>query len=61
MSPSHASLPVDVHVPFHSLQGVRAFLAYNQIQYHVMIENVQVGLYKNCVLGGKKHENELNI
>ncbi|XP_048013736.1 carboxypeptidase A1 [Megalobrama amblycephala] len=41
MEPVHESLPVDVHVPFHSLQAVRAFLAYNQIQYNVMIENVQ--------------------
>ncbi|TRZ01587.1 hypothetical protein DNTS_010152 [Danionella cerebrum] len=41
MDPVHESLPVDVRVPFHSLQAVRAFLAYNQIPYHVMIENVQ--------------------
>ncbi|XP_048015002.1 carboxypeptidase A1-like [Megalobrama amblycephala] len=41
MEPVHESLPVDVRVPFHSLQAVRAFLAYNQIQYDVMIENVQ--------------------
>ncbi|XP_067292183.1 carboxypeptidase A1-like [Pseudorasbora parva] len=41
MEPVHESLPVDVRVPFHSLQAVRAFLAYNQIQYNVMIENVQ--------------------
>uniref|UniRef100_A0A671NTE2 Carboxypeptidase A1 n=1 Tax=Sinocyclocheilus anshuiensis TaxID=1608454 RepID=A0A671NTE2_9TELE len=34
MPPSRVSLPVDVHVPFHSLQAVR-------IPYHVMIENVQ--------------------
>ncbi len=42
--PVHESLPVDVHVPFHSLQGVRAFLGYNQIQYNVMIMDVQVGI-----------------
>ncbi|XDV52975.1 hypothetical protein PO909_021605 [Leuciscus waleckii] len=41
MEPIHESLPVDVRVPFHSLQAVRAFLAYNQIQYNVMIEDVQ--------------------
>ncbi|XP_056106999.1 carboxypeptidase A1-like [Rhinichthys klamathensis goyatoka] len=41
MEPVHESLPVDVHVPFHSLQAVRAFLAYNQIQYQVMIMDVQ--------------------
>uniref|UniRef100_A0A673LGQ3 Carboxypeptidase A1 n=1 Tax=Sinocyclocheilus rhinocerous TaxID=307959 RepID=A0A673LGQ3_9TELE len=42
--PVHESLPVDVRVPFHSLQAVRAFLGYNQIQYNVMIMDVQVGL-----------------
>ncbi|KAG1939183.1 carboxypeptidase A5 [Pimephales promelas] len=41
MEPVHESLPVDVRVPFHSLQAVRAFLAYNQIQYQVMIMDVQ--------------------
>ncbi|XP_067292596.1 carboxypeptidase A1-like [Pseudorasbora parva] len=41
MEPVHESLPVDVRVPFHSLQLVRAFLAYNEIEYDVMIENVQ--------------------
>ncbi|XP_042571805.1 carboxypeptidase A1-like isoform X2 [Cyprinus carpio] len=40
--PIHESLPVDVHVPFHSLQDVRAFLGNNQIQYDVMIMDVQV-------------------
>uniref|UniRef100_A0A673HL24 Carboxypeptidase A1 n=1 Tax=Sinocyclocheilus rhinocerous TaxID=307959 RepID=A0A673HL24_9TELE len=39
--PIHESLPVDVHVPFHSLQAIRAFLGYNQIQYNVMIMDVQ--------------------
>ncbi|XP_059402402.1 carboxypeptidase A1-like isoform X4 [Carassius carassius] len=39
--PIHESLPVDVHVPFHSLQDVRAFLGNNQIQYDVMIMDVQ--------------------
>jgi len=48
MEPVHESLPVDVRVPFHSLQAVRAFLAYNQIQYNVMIEDVQVRLFQSC-------------
>ncbi|XP_051979128.1 carboxypeptidase A1 [Xyrauchen texanus] len=39
--PIRESLPVDVHVPFNSLQAVRAFLAYNHIEYFVMIEDVQ--------------------
>nr|XP_055047498.1 carboxypeptidase A1-like [Misgurnus anguillicaudatus] len=41
MGPVHDSLPVDVRVPFNSLQPVRAFLAYNHIQYRVMIEDLQ--------------------
>ncbi|XP_062856153.1 carboxypeptidase A1-like [Trichomycterus rosablanca] len=41
MEPVHESLPVDVRVPLHSLQDVRAFLAYNKISYQVMISDVQ--------------------
>ncbi|KAI7812031.1 carboxypeptidase A1-like [Triplophysa rosa] len=41
MEPVRESLPVDVRVPFDSLQAVRAFLAFNNIQYRVMIEDVQ--------------------
>ncbi|XP_056596054.1 carboxypeptidase A1-like [Triplophysa dalaica] len=41
MEPVHESLPVDVRVPFDRLQAVRAFLAFNNIQYRVMIEDVQ--------------------
>uniref|UniRef100_A0A8C1VPJ0 Carboxypeptidase A1 n=1 Tax=Cyprinus carpio TaxID=7962 RepID=A0A8C1VPJ0_CYPCA len=39
--PVHESLPVDVHVPFHSLQDIKEFLENNQIQYDVMIMDVQ--------------------
>ncbi|XP_064417278.1 carboxypeptidase A1 [Latimeria chalumnae] len=35
-------LPVDVRVPFHSLQDVKAFLEFNNIQYSIMIEDLQV-------------------
>ncbi|KAI7812032.1 Cpa5 protein, partial [Triplophysa rosa] len=41
MEPIHESLPVDVRIPFDSLQAVRVFLAFNNIQYRVMIEDVQ--------------------
>ncbi|KAI4894855.1 hypothetical protein NFI96_003243 [Prochilodus magdalenae] len=41
MGPVKESLPIDVRVPFHSLQPVRSFLAYNKIDYRVMIEDVQ--------------------
>uniref|UniRef100_A0A8B9KXI8 Carboxypeptidase A1 n=1 Tax=Astyanax mexicanus TaxID=7994 RepID=A0A8B9KXI8_ASTMX len=39
--PIHESLPIDVRVPFESLQPVRSFLAYNEIYYNVMIEDLQ--------------------
>ncbi|XP_051979127.1 carboxypeptidase A5 [Xyrauchen texanus] len=41
LEPIRESLPIDVRVPFNSLQAVRAFLAYNHIEYRVMIEDVQ--------------------
>ncbi|XP_072519084.1 carboxypeptidase A1-like [Salminus brasiliensis] len=41
MEPIHEDLPVDVRVPFQSLQPVRSFLAYNEIYYDIMIEDLQ--------------------
>ncbi|KAA0724442.1 Carboxypeptidase A1 [Triplophysa tibetana] len=41
MEPVHESLPVDVRVPLDSIKAVRTFLAFNNIQYRVMIEDVQ--------------------
>ncbi|ETE58310.1 Carboxypeptidase A1 [Ophiophagus hannah] len=40
-APAHPDLPIDVRVPFHSLQGVKVFLETNDIQYSIMINNVQ--------------------
>ncbi|XP_013907279.1 PREDICTED: carboxypeptidase A1, partial [Thamnophis sirtalis] len=40
-APAHPDLPIDVRVPFHSLQGVKAFLETNDIQYSIMIGNLQ--------------------
>uniref|UniRef100_A0A8C8BM40 Peptidase M14 domain-containing protein n=1 Tax=Otus sunia TaxID=257818 RepID=A0A8C8BM40_9STRI len=34
--------PVDLRVPFHSLQAVKIFLESNRISYSIMIEDVQV-------------------
>ncbi|KAG9342364.1 hypothetical protein JZ751_016866 [Albula glossodonta] len=39
--PVDSSLPVDIHVPFHSLQAVKAYLEANEIQYTVMIKDLQ--------------------
>ncbi|KAM9471184.1 carboxypeptidase A1-like [Clarias gariepinus] len=39
--PVDQSLPVDIRVPFHSLQGVRAFLGYHEIHYEIMIQDLQ--------------------
>ncbi|TSS60365.1 Carboxypeptidase A1 [Bagarius yarrelli] len=41
MGPVDVSLPVDVRVPFHSLQDVKAFLGYHEIPYKIMIQDVQ--------------------
>ncbi|KAJ8249848.1 hypothetical protein COCON_G00230640 [Conger conger] len=44
MDPVDPSLPVDIHVPFHSLQDVKAYLLVNDIPYSVMIEDLQAVL-----------------
>ncbi|XP_017330143.3 carboxypeptidase A1 [Ictalurus punctatus] len=41
MDPVDVSLPVDVRVPFYSLQDVRAFLGYHEIHYEIMIQDLQ--------------------
>ncbi|XP_054844694.1 carboxypeptidase A1-like [Eublepharis macularius] len=40
-APVHPEFPIDVHVPFGSLQGVKAFLEHNDIDYSIMIEDLQ--------------------
>ncbi|KAM4746996.1 carboxypeptidase A1-like [Rhinophrynus dorsalis] len=39
--PSRALLPIDIRVPFHSLQSVKVYLEYNNIQYYIMIQDLQ--------------------
>ncbi|GAA6110101.1 carboxypeptidase A1-like [Tachysurus ichikawai] len=46
MDPVAVSLPVDVRVPFHSLQDVRAFLGYHEIHNEIMIQDLQDHLDK---------------
>ncbi|XP_028813940.1 carboxypeptidase A1-like [Denticeps clupeoides] len=41
MEPTHPSLPVDIRVPSQSLKEVKMFLESNDIQYTVMIHDVQ--------------------
>ncbi|RXN19133.1 carboxypeptidase A1-like protein [Labeo rohita] len=48
--PIHQSLPVDVRVPFNSLQAVRAFLRYNKIHYNVMIKDVQINSFIDMIV-----------
>ncbi|XP_055464210.1 carboxypeptidase A1 [Psammomys obesus] len=40
--PARAGDPIDVRVPFPSLQSVKAFLEYHDISYEIMIEDVQL-------------------
>ncbi|XP_072519067.1 carboxypeptidase A1-like [Salminus brasiliensis] len=46
MEPIDESLPIDVRVPFKSLQPVRSFLGYNEIHYNILIEDLQALLEK---------------
>uniref|UniRef100_A0A8C6HQN6 Carboxypeptidase A1 n=1 Tax=Mus spicilegus TaxID=10103 RepID=A0A8C6HQN6_MUSSI len=39
--PARAGLPIDVRVPFPTIQSVKAFLEYHDISYEIMIEDVQ--------------------
>ncbi|XP_036375894.1 carboxypeptidase A1-like [Megalops cyprinoides] len=48
--PAHPSLPVDIRVPFHSLQAAKAYLEANGIQYSIMIKDLQ------AVLDEEQHE-----
>uniref|UniRef100_A0A3Q1ETL5 Carboxypeptidase activation peptide domain-containing protein n=1 Tax=Acanthochromis polyacanthus TaxID=80966 RepID=A0A3Q1ETL5_9TELE len=39
---THVTTPVDVRVPFHSLQSVKIYLETQDIEYSIMIEDLQV-------------------
>ncbi|XP_034983707.2 carboxypeptidase A1-like [Zootoca vivipara] len=39
--PVHSEFPIDVRIPFDSLQGVKVFLESNGIRYSIMIEDLQ--------------------
>ncbi|XP_026167317.1 carboxypeptidase A5 [Mastacembelus armatus] len=41
---THVSVPVDVRVPFHSLQSVKIYLEVQDIEYSIMVEDLQVML-----------------
>ncbi|KAM8982571.1 carboxypeptidase A1 [Sarcophilus harrisii] len=40
--PASPSNPIDVRVPFHSVQSVKSFLEFNKINYKIMIDDVQL-------------------
>lgn len=40
--PSNPEIPVDVRVPFESLQSVKIYLESNNIDYSIMIKDLQV-------------------
>lgn len=42
--------PVDVRVPFHSLQSVKIHLETQDIEYSIMIEDLQVQDLQTCSL-----------
>ncbi|XP_040199272.1 carboxypeptidase A2-like isoform X3 [Rana temporaria] len=52
--PAKSDIPVDIRVPFTSLQFVKAYLEYNNFDYSIMIENLQQ------VINTEKEELESN-
>ncbi|CAH2275468.1 carboxypeptidase A2 [Pelobates cultripes] len=52
--PAKVDIPVDVRVPFHSLQSVKSYLESQNIEYSIMIDDLQ------AVLDAEKQEMELN-
>ncbi|XP_063782820.1 carboxypeptidase A2-like [Pseudophryne corroboree] len=52
--PSSTNIPVDVRVPIESFQSVKVYLESNNIEYSVMIEDLQE------VINAEKQEMELN-
>ncbi|XP_018421791.1 PREDICTED: carboxypeptidase A2-like [Nanorana parkeri] len=52
--PANPNIPVDVRIPFRSLQSVKAYLEYNNIDYTIMIEDLQV------IINNEKEEMEFN-
>lgn len=43
MGVTDVATPVDVRVPFHNLQSVKIHLESHEIEYSIMIEDLQVG------------------
>ncbi|CAJ0966386.1 unnamed protein product [Ranitomeya imitator] len=53
--PSNPDIPVDIRVPFESLQSVKIYLESNDIDYSIMIEDLQE------VINAEKQEMEINM
>ncbi|XP_073506851.1 carboxypeptidase A2-like [Phyllobates terribilis] len=53
--PSNPDIPVDIRVPFESLQSVKIYLESNDIDYSIMIKDLQE------VINAEKQEMEINM
>ncbi|CAM4511512.1 unnamed protein product [Lepidochelys kempii] len=62
LSPTKPSLPVDVRVPFHSLQAVKVLLESNTIPYTITVDDVQELLdeEKEAMMVSRKFERSSN-
>ncbi|TFJ99641.1 Carboxypeptidase A1 [Platysternon megacephalum] len=62
LSPAQPGLPVDVRVPFHSLQAVKVFLESNTIRYTITVDDVQELLNeeKEAMMVSRKFERSSN-
>nr|XP_056703119.1 carboxypeptidase A1-like [Euleptes europaea] len=60
-APVHPKFPIDVRVPFASLQGVKSYLEYHDIDYSIMIEDLQELVDEEKLYMSRRHFMPLSI
>ncbi|XP_077196502.1 carboxypeptidase A1-like [Paroedura picta] len=60
-APVHPELPIDVRVPFPSLQGVKTYLEHHGIDYSIMIEDLQELVDEEQLQMSRRHFMPLSI
>ncbi|XP_015285166.1 PREDICTED: carboxypeptidase A1-like [Gekko japonicus] len=60
-APVHPELPIDVRVPFASLQGVKVYLESHDIDYSIMIEDLQELVDEEQLHMSRRHFMPLSI
>ncbi|KAL8222510.1 UNVERIFIED_CONTAM: Multifunctional pyrimidine synthesis protein CAD, partial [Gekko kuhli] len=60
-APVHPELPIDVRVPFASLQGVKVYLESHDIDYSIMIEDLQELVDEEQLYMSRRHFMPLSV